>query len=116
MSSSAYAYVLGEYKLYDSELLSRVGTDVEDDDLLYHKYSYEQGALKNNPSDHNQVVATGKALSDILSNAIIKSNGSKRSVWFDSDACFRLVTGYVGGKYKAYFLPRDRRRKSWPLP
>jgi hypothetical protein len=115
IASSAYAYTLGEYKLYDSELLSKVNSDYEEDDILYHKYSYELGALRDNPLDHNQVVATGKALSDILVKTIFKSDGEKRSLWFDSDACFRLVIGYISNKYKAHFLPRDKRRREWSV-
>jgi hypothetical protein len=34
LSSSAYAYSLGEYKLFDSELLEPLGEGFEDDDML----------------------------------------------------------------------------------
>jgi hypothetical protein len=113
LSSSAYAYILGEYKLYDSELLSQLGEDFEEDDLLYHKYSYEQGTLRTNPSDHAQVVATGKGISDILVQNLINKASKNRKIWFDSDACYRLTVKYLSKEYTSEFVQGDYKRKEW---
>jgi hypothetical protein len=113
LTSSAYAYHLGEYKLFDSEPLEPLGDGFEESDVLYHKYSYEQGTLRQNPNDFQQVMATGKAISEILVNSIPNEEGVSRKIWFDSDACFRLVHGYVSGKFVATFSDKDLRRRTW---
>jgi hypothetical protein len=115
LSSSAYAYSLGEYKLYDSELLGRLGDDYEEDDTLYHKYSYEQGSLRANPSDHGQVISTGKVLYNIIRSNRVKADGTNGSLWFDSDANHRMVYNYLRGSYVAKFLPKDAKRRSWAV-
>jgi hypothetical protein len=115
LSSSAYAYALGEYKLLYKLLykLEPLGEGFEDDDILYHKYSYEQGTLRQNPNDHHQVVATGKVISDILISSLNSEHNGTRKIWFDSDACYRLVVGYLSGKYKASYSNKDFKRKVW---
>jgi hypothetical protein len=111
ISNSSYAYELGEYKQYDIELLDRVGDGFMEEDLVYHKYSYEQGTLRQHPSEHGQVVSTGKAIYDILHSNLTNGRGEKRSVWYDSDACYRLVTKYIKREYRSTFSNRDITRR-----
>jgi hypothetical protein len=96
-------------------LLSHLGEDLEEDDILYHKYSYEQGSLRANPADHFQVVATGKAICDILVKNLVKKDSTTRSIWSDSDACYQLVVKYLKQDYIAKFLPRDHSRREWAV-
>jgi hypothetical protein len=115
ISASAYAYELGEYKQYDIELLDRIGEGSVEDDLVYHRYSYEQGTLRQHPSDHGQVVATGKAIYDILHSSLFNEKGEKRKFWFDSDACYRIVTKYIKKEYRSSFSNREIRRRGWSV-
>jgi hypothetical protein len=82
---------------------------------LYHKYSYDQGFLRANSSDHNQVFTTAKSISDILVNNLTNSNVVARKLWFDSDACYRIVQGYISGKYRAKFCPETKEERNGPL-
>jgi hypothetical protein len=113
ISNSSYAYELGEYKQYDIELLNKIGEGFLEEDMVYHKYSYEQGTLRQNPSDHGQVVSTGKAIFDILRTNLTNDRGERRDIWYDSDACYRLVTKYIKKEYRSTFSNRDIRRRRW---
>jgi hypothetical protein len=54
-----------------------------------------------------------EVISDILINSLNSEHNVKRKIWFDADACYRLVVGCLSGKYKATYSSKDLRRKVW---